>query len=173
MSPCYRCGSGNSQDVFLFEARDEKTGTLQFQCVTNPCLHCASELRNQIVDLMQAVKPPKPKMTSPPSSRADGEVSQAITLYGVEAELPPGCPMICINENGDACICDSEHGDVPRSLSTHRSAEVFAATAACRWRDIHEALIDGGSKDGIIESYQQVLNWQNIRRLAIKDQTHA
>lgn len=108
-------------------------------------------------------------------------MGQTITLYNVEVEIPAGLFISSIEGGHIPVALWGDDGE----LITHRSGaeeiaiEMFAATAAMRWRDIYTALerpgapgagnlIDMGKINEYEKAREQFGEWNEVRIRAIK-----
>jgi len=95
--------------------------------------------------------------------------NQKVTLYGIEAELPPGGHLLgvglatakplmlgCNDGKGQQVFCFNQWW-----------VEIFAATAVCRWDDI---VLAGKNDTLVARAEAQSEKWRAIRDAAIRKQ---
>jgi hypothetical protein len=59
-------------------------------------------------------------------------MGKKVTFFCIEAELPPDCPLLSVDDHGTAHLCDAE-GETVMLCLTNSMIEVFAAVALSRW----------------------------------------
>jgi hypothetical protein len=94
-------------------------------------------------------------------------MAQKVTLYGIEAELPPGRSVARLNERGEPYLCQPS-GDPIVYCYTAGPLEIFAATVIMRWDDV----LFGAADDTELtcKSEAQLEAWRAIREASIKEQ---
>ncbi len=97
-------------------------------------------------------------------------MNQKMTLFGIEAELPPGTDHPLMVENGEAIICSAQFGNSAYRCVSHTMMEVFAATAALRWSDLFhlERLSRPQNIEKTRHARKQSELWREIRDKAIE-----
>ncbi len=93
-------------------------------------------------------------------------MSQTVKLYGIEAELPPGCSVARLNEHGEPCLCQPGSSDLIVICYTAGPLEIFAATVICHWDDI---ILSERVGTKIAYAEKQSEKWRAIRAKAIKE----
>jgi hypothetical protein len=92
--------------------------------------------------------------------------NQKVKLYGIEAELPPGCPVTRLDTSGEPYLCQPS-GDPILYCYTAGPIEIFASVAECRWSDI---ILAGQDDASTSHAERQAALWHEIREAAIKEQ---
>jgi hypothetical protein len=88
---------------------------------------------------------------------------QKVTFYGIEAELPPDCPLLYVDDHGGAHLCNSEGEEIMHCLS-HTEMEYFASVAYSRWDHFFWLQTEG---EGVELAEDQMDKWRKIRDAAI------
>ena len=91
-------------------------------------------------------------------------MSNKVTFFGVESELPPDCPLLSVDEHGTAHLCDAE-GETVALCLTNSMIEVFAAVALSRWDLIFWGCEHSEKETAEIES--RLEEWRLIHSRAV------